>query len=155
MRGTVDDHFGMVIYEADLQNTDVTDDVAVLTQYAYGVYPSMVGEVLDHQRDTANGDNIYPASSQRIVDIDTLIGGETGAVNLNPFVINGIPQWEDFDLRGAAARIPKSTYGGATGDTGNTDSYSTYYARAIAAGAEATVTQEQSWAEISGYGGYE
>jgi hypothetical protein len=155
MRGTVDAHYGMVVYEADLDNTDVTNDVAELTQYAFGAYPRMVNNVYDHQRDTANSPNLYPASSQRVVDIDTLIGGEPGAVNRFPYVINGIPQWEDFNLRGAAPRIPKSTYGGATGDTGNTDDYATYYARAIAAGAEATVTQEQSWAEISGYNGYE
>jgi len=92
--------------------------------------------------------NVPPNAFTEWTDLDYEIGGETGAVNRNAYVINGIDSYDAHDFRDHVV-IPRRTDYGATGDVGSADDYSVQYAQAIAANAYPDVTQQESWDEVS------
>jgi hypothetical protein len=149
---------GLVIYEQDaIENDDLSpaDNVGVTESYDYGDVIPHTPVVYYHERDAALAYNVTPSSymtRQQILDPNGALnpGGEPGSVNRFPYTINGIPNWEDRTTWGAAPVIPKRQVYGSYGDVGNTDSYSTFYAQAIAQSAQDQLTQEQQWAEMSG-----
>jgi hypothetical protein len=161
-------NLGMVIYEQELGDTNPSYDAlafenapedsdvefGVLTDYGSGPYPN-APVVYYHERDAANSENLYPTgyvTSEQVANPYGQFnpGGQAGLVNRMPFTQNGIADWEDHNLRGAAPHIPKRVVYGSYGDVGNTDSYSAFYAQAIAQGAEQQMTREEQWALMSG-----
>ena len=148
---------GMVIYEADSAEYDdlnPADNVGITESYVDGPYGPVAARVFYHERDAGNTFGIEPMAyrtTQMVLSPDGADnpGGETGLVNRFPFTDNGIQPWEDFNLRGAAPLIPKRHVYGSYGDVGNTDSYSTFYAQAIAQGAQDQQTAEEQWALMS------
>lgn len=154
------DAFGVVVYEGggdtDEQNQYIDNDNlgdGLTVEFGQSVYDAAIptiGLPIAHMRDTDTYQGIDPTLFTQWSELDYTIGGETGEVNRNDFIINGIEPWEDFDLRGHAPHIPQRTIPGNYGDAGNpTDDYSTQFAQAIAAAGDDQVTQEQMWADIS------
>lgn len=140
-----DEMVGVVPYEGSATPPD--DIESGITVYSDPRWPN-TPPVYDHQRDTANHPNVEPGQVVRVVDIDWTVGGETGAVNRFPYVMNGIPEWEEHGSE-LFPHVPRKPMYGSYGDAGDSDDPNIAYGQTLASYGDPTLTNEESWAAMA------
>lgn len=137
----------VVPYEADR----LTNDEPGLTIYDSGFPGGLFGAPVYHATDqTEDGIPRHPSDIVEWVELDQDIGGGTGLVDRNAFVLGGFDMPDAHDFRGDHPLVPRESVSGSYGDVGyGPEDYPTQYAQGIAAQDYETPSPEDSWDAVS------
>lgn len=131
----------------------VPDEASVLPSDGSGVTVYDAGfpipPALFHGTDEAYLSASTPNPFVEWTDLDYEIGGDTGLVDRNAYVLGGITNYSDaHDFRGDHVILEPRDANGAYGDASG-DDYATSYALGIAAQGYPDISREESWDSLS------
>lgn len=137
----------VVPYEAD----KLTNDEPGLTAYDSGFPGGLFGATVFHGTDeTEDGIPRSPSDIVEWVELNQDIGGGTGLVDRNSYVLHGFDMPDMHDFRGDHPNVPLTPVYGSYGDAGyGSEDYPTQYTQGIAAQDYETPSSEDSWDAVS------